>query len=152
VRRFWVASRCSLVVASYPPCPFPRCAPHCCYRRSTCNPPHEQLLIGLEAGGALSSVVCHSFVVVCRRLVVIVRSSSVVIIVCCHLFVVICCHLFVVICCHLFIIICCHLFIVCCLLYVICSSSFVVVDWRPSSLPIRPASSGSQRQGVGADM
>jgi hypothetical protein len=158
--RFWVVSCHSLVVALYPPCPFPRCAPCRRYRHSTCNPPHEQLLVGLEAGGALLSVVCHSFVIVCCRSVVVVCHRlfvivcrHLVVIVCCHLFVIVCHHLFVVICHRLFIIVCRHLFIVVCRLsYIIHSLSSFVIDWHPSSLPIHPASSGSQRQGVGADM
>jgi hypothetical protein len=91
VRRFWVASHRSLVIALYPPCPFPHWAPCHRYRRSTCNPPHKQLLVGLEVGGVLSSVVCHSFVVLCCSFVVVHRLSYIVrslsSIVCCTLFV-----------------------------------------------------------------
>jgi hypothetical protein len=76
VRQFQVASCHSLVIASYPPCPFPCCAPRHRYRHSTCNLPHEQLLIGLEAGGALSSVICHSFIIVCRMSFVHCHLSS----------------------------------------------------------------------------
>jgi hypothetical protein len=125
VRRFWVVSHHSLVVASYPPCPFPRCAPRCRYRHSTHNPPHEQLLIGLEAGGALLSVVCHLFIVICcrsfvviRRLSFVVRSSS---------SVVIRSSSFVVY---------CTSFVRLRPLYVVHLSLFVVVDWHLSSLPI----------------
>jgi hypothetical protein len=43
------------------------------HRRSTCNPPHEQLLMRLGAGGALSSFICHLYVhhssVVCTSVV-----------------------------------------------------------------------------------
>jgi hypothetical protein len=106
----------------------PRHRHHC----STCDPPHEQLLVGLEAGGALSSVVhhlfvvlCHSFVVV-RRLSYIVRSSSSVI---CHTSFV---H-------HHQSSVVSHMSFV-----HHCQSS---VNWHPLSLPICPVSSGSQRQG-----
>jgi hypothetical protein len=160
VRQFWVASRHSLVVASYPPCPFPRWAPCHRYRCSTSNPPHEQLLVGLEAGGALSSVVRNSFIVLCCLFVVICCLLSVV---CCLSYVVR--LLLSVICRMSFVprrslsVVHCLFLVIHCLSYVICSSSSVVcrmsfvchhqssVDWRPLSLPIHPASSGSQRQG-----
>jgi hypothetical protein len=101
VHQFWVVSHHSLVVASYPPCPFPHCAPCHRYRHSTCNPPHEQLLVGLEAGGALSSVVCHSFVVVChmsfiRRCLSLFGRHRLFVIICCVSFVH--CHLLCVVC------------------------------------------------------
>jgi hypothetical protein len=78
VHWFWVASCHSLVVVSYPPCPFPHCASCHHYCRSTCNPPHEQLPVGLEAGGALSSVIHHSFVVLCRSFIIVCHRSFIV--------------------------------------------------------------------------
>jgi hypothetical protein len=126
------------------------------HHRSTCNPPHEQLLVGLEVGGALSSVVCHSFVVVCCCSVVII---------CCRLFVVICCHLFIVICRCSFVIIHClsyvircrrhlSLFVHRCLLSVI-RHSFVIICHRRlvSIIPTYPpCEQWLTVAGVGADM
>jgi hypothetical protein len=130
VHQFWVASHCSLVVASYPPCPFPRCAPHHHYRRSTRNPPHKQLLVGLEAGGALLSVVCHSFVVVCHHSFIVICHRSFIIACHRHSFVVICHHSFVIVhrlsyIVHLFIIIRHLLYVVCSLSSIICRTSFI---------------------------
>jgi hypothetical protein len=129
VHRFWVVSHCSLVIASYPPCPFSHCAPCHHYRHSTCNPPHKQLLVGLEAGGALSSVIHHLFIILCCSFVIVHHLSYII----CLLFV--CCHL---------------LSFVHCLVLFVGSSSVVChlsigIDWHPSSLLICPVSSGSQQ-------
>jgi hypothetical protein len=103
-----------LSLCRIPPAPLPCCALHCC---STHNPPHEQLLVGLEAGGVLSSVVCHLFVVLCCSFVIV---------------------------CHLSYIVCLLSSVVCCTLFVHCHQSSI--DRHPSSLPIHPASSGLQWQ------
>jgi hypothetical protein len=132
------------------------------------NPPHEQLLIGLEAGGALLSVICHSFIVLChsfivvRHLLYIVHSLSFLI---CRMSSIICCMSFVphcsssVVCC-LFLVVHCLSYVICSLSSIVCRMSFIhccqssviccsllSINWHPLSLPIRPASSGLQWQG-----
>jgi hypothetical protein len=111
-----VTSCHSLVVVLYPPCPFPCCAPCCHYHHSTCNPPHEELLIGLEVGGALSSVIHHLFIIICHHLFVILHH-----LLGCHLSSFICHHLLLFICHHLSSFVCHHLSSVVCRLFVIIS-------------------------------
>jgi hypothetical protein len=100
--------------------------PHHRHHRSTCDPPHEQLLVGLEAGGALSSVVRHSFVILCRSFIVVCRLSYVV----CSSLSVISRTLFVRRCqssvvCHSFVVISRLLYVVRSSSSVICRTSFV---------------------------
>jgi hypothetical protein len=127
--------------------------PHHRHHRSTCDPPYEQLLVGLEAGGALSSVVRHSFVILCRSFIVVSRQSYIVCSsssVICHTSFVRHCQSSVI---HRSFVVVSHLsYVVCSSSSVVCHQSFVhrhqsSVDWRLSSLPIHPVSSGSQRQG-----
>jgi hypothetical protein len=94
--------------------------PHHRHHCSTCDPPHEQLLVGLEAGGALSSVARHLFVVLCRSFIVI-----------CHLLYVVCSSLSVIsrtlfICRCQSLVVCCSFVVISRLLYVVCSLSSVV--------------------------
>jgi hypothetical protein len=128
VRRFWVASCRSLVVVSYPPCPFPRCAPRCRYCHSTRNPPHEQLLVGLEAGGVLSSVVCHSFTIVVHLLLSVVV----------HLLLSVVVHLLLSVVVHLLLSVVVHLLssVVICLSSVVCRTLFVH-RYSSSSIGVR---------------
>jgi hypothetical protein len=155
--------------------------PHHRHHCSTCDPPHEQLLVGLEVGGALSSVVrhsfvvlCHSFIVVCRLLYVIRSSLSVV---SCTLFVRRCqssvvCRSFVVISHQSYVVrssssvICCTSFVcrrqssIVCRSFVVISRQLSVV--RSSSSVIRrlasvvptypPCEQWLAAAGVGADM
>jgi hypothetical protein len=128
-----------LLSSSQPPC-------HC-HHHSTCDPPHEQLLVGLEAGGALSSVVHHSFIVLCRSFIVVCRLSFVVrssLSVISRTLFVHCCQSSVV--CRSFVVISRLLYVVCSSSSVVCCTSFVcrrqssvvccsfVVVSRPSSV------------------
>jgi hypothetical protein len=140
VRQFWVASRCTLVVASYPPCPFPCCAPHHRYRCSTRNTPHEQLLIGLEAGGALLSVVCHSFVVLCHSLLSVVHCLLYIIRLSLSVI-----HCLPSVVCRSFVIVSCQLYIVHSLSSVVCRLASIIPTYPPCEQWLTVA-------GVGADM
>jgi hypothetical protein len=120
--------------------------PHHRHHCSTCDPPHKQLLVGLEVGGALSSVVCHSFVVLCRSFIVV-----------CHLSYVVRSSLSV-ISCTLFIrrcqssVICCLFVVISRLLYVV-RSSLSVVRRLVSVVPTYPpCKQWLTAAGVGADM